>query len=142
VHQAGSGRRNGPRTARRCVSVPGLSTYGTRLVEAAVTHGISLDVSHASQRTSLDIVDKARSPVIASHANARAVCDSPRNLKDDVIKLLQHPRPPWTWLTGLSWLQDTPNIGPALRKAGFSDEEISGIRGGNFLRVFSKTWHG
>lgn len=46
----------------------GLSTYGTRLVEAAVTHGISLDVSHASQRTSLDIIDKARSPVIVTLA--------------------------------------------------------------------------
>lgn len=185
----------------------GLSEYGARLVEAAVRHGISLDVSHASHRTSLDIIDKAGSPVIASHANARAVCDSPRNLKDDVIKAIassggviglcafrafvsgrpgptiddlarharyiadltgpQHvglgwdfadeseedyefygyderyyPRPPWTWPTGLTWLGDTPNIDPALRKAGFSDAEISGIRGGNFLRVFSRTWHG
>jgi membrane dipeptidase len=58
----------------------GLSGYGARLVEAAVRHGVCLDISHGGMRTSLDVIAAAGVPVIASHVNARAVCDSPRRL--------------------------------------------------------------
>ena len=47
--------------------------------------GIVVDVSHASDRTTWDILETATGPVIASHSNARALCDHPRNLTDEMI---------------------------------------------------------
>ena len=47
---------------------------------------LAVDISHAGVRTSLDAIACGTRPVIASHANARAVCDHPRNLSDEVIK--------------------------------------------------------
>lgn len=64
----------------------------TRLGRAAVREmnrlGIVVDVSHASDRTTWDILETATGPVIASHSNARAVLDHPRNLSDDMIRAI------------------------------------------------------
>lgn len=64
----------------------GLSLYGRRLVDEACRRRIALDITHAGTRTSLDILERSALPVLATHANARALCDSPRNLTDEVIK--------------------------------------------------------
>jgi membrane dipeptidase len=62
----------------------------TRLGRAALREmhrlGIVVDVSHASDRTTWDILESAAGPVIASHSNARALLDHPRNLSDDMIR--------------------------------------------------------
>jgi membrane dipeptidase len=63
----------------------GLSTFGRKVVERMQQVGIAVDVSHAGRRVCLQAVELARVPVIASHANARMVWDSPRNLDDEVI---------------------------------------------------------
>jgi membrane dipeptidase len=63
----------------------GLSRYGGMLVDRMNEHRVAVDVAHAGVRTALDAVDRSSRPVIASHANARAVCDSPRNLPDELI---------------------------------------------------------
>ena len=64
----------------------------TRLGRAAVREmdrlGIVVDVSHASDRTTWDIIETATGPVIASHSNARSVLDHPRNLSDDMIRAI------------------------------------------------------
>jgi hypothetical protein len=56
------------------------------LIGAMNQHRIAVDIAHAGIRTSLDAIGCSTRPVIASHANARAVCDHPRNLPDEVIK--------------------------------------------------------
>ena len=64
----------------------GLSRFGRSLVGAMNRHRIAVDIAHAGVRTSLDAIACSTRPVIASHANARAVCEHPRNLPDEVIK--------------------------------------------------------
>lgn len=64
----------------------GLSRFGKTLVRAMNKHRVAVDVAHAGVRTSLDAIECSTRPVIATHANARAVCDHPRNLPDEVVK--------------------------------------------------------
>ena len=66
----------------------GLSAKGRTLVHAIHQAGGVVDVSHASAMTVRDVVEIARAdgvPVVASHSNARAVTDHPRNLSDEEI---------------------------------------------------------
>jgi membrane dipeptidase len=62
----------------------------TRLGQAAVSEmnrlGIVVDISHASDQTTWDVLETSTSPVIASHSNVRALLDHPRNLSDDMIR--------------------------------------------------------
>jgi membrane dipeptidase len=43
-----------------------------------------------------------------------------------------------TW--GYGWLEHMPNLARGLVARGYSDDEIKGILGGNFLRLFRKVW--
>jgi membrane dipeptidase len=52
------------------------------------------------------------------------------------------PQPPWIWPTGITSHADAGNVGPALRRRGFSETEVQGILGENFLRVFGEIWRG
>jgi membrane dipeptidase len=64
----------------------------TRLGHAAVRElnrlGIVTDVSHCSDQTTWDVIGVSTKPVIASHSNARAIAEHPRNLTDDMIKAI------------------------------------------------------
>ena len=64
----------------------GLSEFGKTLVAAMNQHRVAVDIAHAGVRTSLEAIEASTRPVIASHANARAICEHPRNLPDEVIK--------------------------------------------------------
>ena len=63
----------------------GLTGEGEELVKFANSQGIILDVSHASKRTVLDVCSTSKLPVIASHSNARALKEHPRNLDDQSL---------------------------------------------------------
>jgi membrane dipeptidase len=186
----------------------GLSTFGRKVVRRLDERKIVIDISHVGERTSLEAIDLASGPVVATHANVRAVCDSARNLSDGQIRavaasggviglcafpafvstssiptleqMIDHadyistlvgpehvglgldfaieddddydyygydpryyPRPPWTWPTGLGgFFRDAPNITAALKRRGYTDDEVRGILGENFLRVFAQVWGG
>jgi membrane dipeptidase len=64
----------------------GLSPAGEALVWRMSRLGILPDVSHVSDRAVSNVLDVAPGPVIASHSSARAICDHPRNLPDDLIR--------------------------------------------------------
>jgi membrane dipeptidase len=66
----------------------GLSDLGVQAVEELDRLGILIDVSHLSDAGFWDLLDIAKGPVMASHSNARAVCDHPRNMTDDMIKAM------------------------------------------------------
>lgn len=67
----------------------GLTDFGKNALEHAVTLGIILDISHASEASAqeiLEISQKRSRPVMASHSNAYNICPVSRNLKKEQIK--------------------------------------------------------
>ncbi len=64
----------------------GLKPFGFEVVEKMEELGMIVDVSHMSDAGIYDIIDVAKRPFVASHSNARAVCNHARNLTDDMIK--------------------------------------------------------
>lgn len=64
----------------------GLTALGKKAIARLNQLGIIVDVSHMSDRAIDDVLAEAKAPVIASHSNARAVCDHPRNLTDEHIR--------------------------------------------------------
>jgi len=64
----------------------GLSTQGEEIVWRMSRLGILPDVSHVSDEAVLHVLDASPGPVIASHSSARALCDHPRNLPDDLVR--------------------------------------------------------
>jgi membrane dipeptidase len=66
----------------------GLSRLGRDAVREMNRLGVIVDVSHASDRSTLDILETSTAPVIASHSNARAVRDHPRNITDEMIRAI------------------------------------------------------
>jgi len=67
----------------------GLSSFGGQVVDRMNDLGIMVDVSHASDASFLDVVERSRAPIIASHSCARALCDNPRNLSDELLLRLK-----------------------------------------------------
>lgn len=65
-----------------------LPELGVQALEEMSRLGIIFDVSHLTDSVFWDICDLMKKPFIASHSNARAVCDHPRNLTDDMIRAL------------------------------------------------------
>ena len=63
----------------------GLSPLGVRAIHAMDTHGIMIDLSHASETTFWDVARESRAPLVVTHANARGVVDHPRNLTDEQL---------------------------------------------------------
>lgn len=64
----------------------GLTGFGMRLVQEANRLGIMLDVAHLAPAGVRDVLALSEAPVVASHANARAICDHPRNLTDEQLE--------------------------------------------------------
>lgn len=69
-------------------SAGGLTRLGRRAITEMNRLGIIVDVSHGSDRTTADVLAASAQPVIASHANARALRDHPRNLSDETIRAI------------------------------------------------------
>ncbi|BAS27645.1 dipeptidase [Limnochorda pilosa] len=163
----------------------GLTRFGRAVVAACGKLGVTLDVSHLSERGFWDLLELSEGPVIASHSNAQAVHDHPRNLTDGqlvalaqrggVVGLNFHPG----FLTdserctssdlirhalhiadvagpehlglgsdfdGISRTPEDlpdvtalPRLTEALLAAGFTEDQLRGILGGNFRRVFQTT---
>ncbi len=159
----------------------GLSAFGKRLVGACNDLGILIDVSHLNEPGFWDVLETSRQPVWASHSNARALLDVPRNLWDDQIKalasagglvavvftflrpndedgrlehVLDHidyiaglvgtsaiaigsdfdgiPIPP----VGLEDVTRFPALTEGLSARGYSESQVCGILGENWLRLF------
>jgi membrane dipeptidase len=66
----------------------GLSRLGRRVVEAMNRHGVLVDLSHCGEQTTLDAIEASRAPVAVTHSMARALCPSPRNKPDAVLRAL------------------------------------------------------
>lgn len=66
----------------------GLSTFGKDAIREMNRLGMIVDVSHVSDKTLLDVLEISEAPIFASHSSCRALCDTPRNLTDDLIRAI------------------------------------------------------
>jgi membrane dipeptidase len=64
----------------------GLTEFGKDVVYEMNRLGMMVDISHVSDRTFFRTLIISRAPVIASHSSARALCDAPRNMTDDMLR--------------------------------------------------------
>ena len=66
----------------------GLTDCGKAAVRRMQALHMLVDVSHLNAAGFYDICDMTQAPIIASHSNASALCNVPRNLTDDQLKCL------------------------------------------------------
>ncbi|MBQ2770374.1 MAG: dipeptidase [Clostridia bacterium] len=64
----------------------GLKPLGREAIRRMEELGMVFDVSHLSRGGTLEALQISKNPIIASHSNARAVTDHPRNLSDEEIR--------------------------------------------------------
>ena len=66
----------------------GVSPFGEQVIREMNRLGILVDMSHAGEKSFYDALDISSKPIVCSHSSARALCDHPRNLTDDQMRVL------------------------------------------------------
>uniref|UniRef100_A0A1I8M0Q7 Dipeptidase n=1 Tax=Musca domestica TaxID=7370 RepID=A0A1I8M0Q7_MUSDO len=66
----------------------GLSQFGKAIIREMNRLGMMIDLSYSSDNTARDVLSATRAPVIFSHSGARQLCNSTRNVPDDILRLV------------------------------------------------------
>jgi membrane dipeptidase len=64
----------------------GLTELGRKAVEAMNTQGVAIDISHANEATSKDVLALSKPPVLITHAGCAAIHPHPRNKSDALLR--------------------------------------------------------
>jgi membrane dipeptidase len=67
----------------------GLTDFGRNVIHRMNALGLLVDLSHTTPKVMHDVLDIAAAPVAITHANARTLCDHPRNVDDSVLERLK-----------------------------------------------------
>jgi membrane dipeptidase len=89
----------------------GLTGEGERLVNLCNELGIIIDISHASKKASLEMLQLSDSPLIASHANVGSVWKHSRNLDDEQLGALKENK----GVIGVSLINATISKRPSVK---------------------------
>jgi membrane dipeptidase len=66
----------------------GLTAYGAQIIDRMNRLGMAIDISHCSDRTTLDAIQASSKPVLVTHSNCRALVPAARCKTDEAIRLL------------------------------------------------------
>lgn len=77
-----------PNSKDRKIMEQGLKPFGFETVERMNDLGMLVDVSHMSDGGFWDVIHTSKKPVVASHSCARSLCNHPRNLTDEMLRVL------------------------------------------------------
>ena len=66
----------------------GLTLFGRAIIDELNRLGMLVDLSHVGERSTLEAIDHSAKPVAFTHANIRAIANTPRNKRDEPLKAL------------------------------------------------------
>jgi len=64
----------------------GLTELGRKAVAEMNAQGVAIDISHANEATSKDVLALSKMPALITHGGAKAVHEHPRNKSDEILK--------------------------------------------------------